>query len=79
MRKLLIALCACTGLFPAIASAESMPASEIAKLPQDKVKSIKQTCAAKWGDDFDMRIYCEDKQYKALKVLITRGSEDSNL
>jgi hypothetical protein len=28
----------------------------------------------KWGDDFDMRIFCEDKQYKALKFLLERNS-----
>jgi hypothetical protein len=59
------------------AYAEPMPSKEIEILPQDKVQRIKQECARQWGDDFDMRVYCEDKQYKALKLLIERGSEQS--
>ena len=49
-------------------------ADEIARLPQDKVVAIKQQCLTKCGDDFRMRVYCEDRQYDALKALIVRGS-----
>jgi hypothetical protein len=49
-----------------------MTKQEIAQLPQDKVAAIKNHCARKWGDNFDMRLYCEDEQYKALKTLIDR-------
>ena len=57
------------------ADAEPMSRQEIEALPQDKVQRIKQECAREWGDNFRMRVYCEDKQHKALKVLIERGSE----
>jgi hypothetical protein len=56
------------------AFAEGMSKEEVAKLPQDKVQIIKQACQAKWESDFSMRIYCEDKQYKALKFLLERDS-----
>jgi hypothetical protein len=60
-------------MFAAVAHAGSaMSKDEILKLPQDKVAVIKAQCAAKWGNDFDMRIYCEDNQYKALRTLIER-------
>jgi hypothetical protein len=52
---------------------DPMPKSEIDKLPQDKVQSIKDTCKVQWGDNFDMRLYCEDQQYRALQTLIDRN------
>jgi hypothetical protein len=64
-----------TLMFPAIAcSNDAMTKEEIAQLPRDKVGVIKQTCEHKWGDNFQMRIFCEDQQYKALKLLIERNS-----
>lgn len=50
-------------------------AAKIAKLPPDKVAIIRRHCADQWPDQFDMRLYCEDKQYDALRTLIERGSE----
>jgi hypothetical protein len=49
-----------------------MSKAEIAKLPQDKVAIIKQHCARKWESNFDMRLFCEDNQYQALKTLLER-------
>ena len=55
-------------------AAEGMSKAEIATLPQDKVRSIKEECERKWANDFRMRVYCEDKQYKALKFYLDRNS-----
>ena len=52
---------------------DNMPKSEIDKLPQDKVQSIKDTCKVDWGDNFHMRLFCEDEQYRALQALIERN------
>jgi hypothetical protein len=56
-------------------TASAFTAGDIAKLPQDKVAAIKRQCAH-WGEkgDFEMQQWCEDKQYQALRDLITRGS-----
>jgi hypothetical protein len=56
---------------------KAMPIAEIAKLPRDKVDAIKRACARLYEDDqnYELRIVCEDGQYKALKLLIERGSE----
>ncbi|VIO80095.1 hypothetical protein [Bradyrhizobium ivorense] len=48
--------------------------AEIASLPQDQVAIAKRGCAAQWPNDFEMRLYCEDKQIAAMKKLIDRGS-----
>jgi hypothetical protein len=48
---------------------------ELARLPQDKVQIIRQHCAKHWPDDFEMREYCENNQYKALTHLIERSGE----
>ncbi|UQE01148.1 hypothetical protein [Bradyrhizobium japonicum] len=48
--------------------------AEIASLPQDQVAVAKGGCAAQWPNDFEMRLYCEDKQFSAMKKLIDRGS-----
>lgn len=53
---------------------DNMSKAEIARLPQDKVQVIKEACAREWDDDFRMRIYCEDRQYRALQALIERNS-----
>ena len=62
----------------AVASAaqamERLSPQEINELPQDKVAVIKQHCATEWPVDFEMRVYCEDQQYVALKNLVERGS-----
>jgi hypothetical protein len=52
---------------------DDMPKSEIDKLPQDKVQAIKNNCKQEWGDNFDMRLFCEDNQYRALQALIERN------
>jgi hypothetical protein len=49
-----------------------MTKQQIDALPQDKVAAIKAGCETKWHNDFEMRIYCEDKQYKALTQLLQR-------
>ncbi|KWV51979.1 hypothetical protein AS156_11190 [Bradyrhizobium macuxiense] len=59
-------------------SAADFTPDEIAKLPQDAVAAIKQDCADKWGNNFEMRIYCEDKQYEALQHVIARGEIKPN-
>ncbi|MBO4221974.1 hypothetical protein [Bradyrhizobium neotropicale] len=59
---------------PCSASASEFSAAEIAKLPQEKVAAVKRDCASTWQDDFRMRLYCEDKQFKAMQQLIDRGS-----
>jgi hypothetical protein len=51
-----------------------MTKDEIDLLPQDSVVAIRKDCEREWGNDFRMRAYCEDNQYKALKALIDRGS-----
>jgi len=52
-----------------------MSQAEIAGLPREQVQAVKELCAKKWGNNFEMRVYCEDQQYKALKTLVGRGSE----
>ena len=73
MRTIAIALAALALSASAGFARNDMPKSEIAQLPQDKVQAIKDTCKGKWADDFDMRLYCEDKQYRALQALIERN------
>jgi hypothetical protein len=60
--------------FASAAQAERMTKSEIDLLPQESVLAIRKDCEREWGNDFRMRAYCEDQQYKALKMLIDRGS-----
>lgn len=59
---------------PRLATAREFDPDEIAKLPQDAVTAIKQDCTKDWGTDYRMRLYCENKQYEALRKLIERGS-----
>lgn len=73
LRSMIAAGIVLAGFTPGLA--RNMSASEIAKLPHDKVSSIRRHCTEKWGHQYDMRIYCEDQQYKALQTLIDRGSE----
>jgi hypothetical protein len=56
---------------------KAMPTAEIDKLPRDKVDAIKRACARLYEErpNYESRIVCEDGQYKALKLLIERGSE----
>lgn len=61
-------------LWAAPAAAANYTASDIAKLPQDMVVAARRDCASRWGGNFDMRIWCEDKQFDALQRLINRGS-----
>lgn len=39
-----------------------------------EIAQIKQQCAADWADSFQMRVFCEDQEMKALAALIKRGS-----
>jgi hypothetical protein len=61
-------------LWTAPAVAANYTASDIAKLPQDMVGAARKHCESLWGSNFDMRIYCENKQFDALQRLIDRGS-----
>jgi hypothetical protein len=71
IRTIAAALVALTATVVA-SNAAYMTKDEINALPSDKVATIKADCAKKWGDDFSMRLYCEDKQYEALKQLLER-------
>ena len=51
-----------------------LTAAEIACLPQDEVETAKRECVREWPNDFHMRLHCEDKQFKALRALVERGS-----
>ena len=76
MRRLVIvAVIALAGCAPSLACADTMSAADIAKLPQNKVEAIKQDCKRDWGDNFSMRLLCEDKQFKALQTYINRDGE----
>jgi hypothetical protein len=55
---------------PAVAT-DYMSKAEITKLPQDKVEVIKQECARRWPNSFDMRRTCQ--QFEALKVYVERN------
>jgi hypothetical protein len=55
---------------PAVAT-DYMSKAEIAKLLQDKVEVIKQECARRWPNNFDMRLTC--RQFEALKVYVERN------
>jgi hypothetical protein len=73
MDKLTITIAALI-LWAAPAVAANYTASDIAKLPQDMVAAARRDCASRWDSNFDMRIYCENKQFDALQRLIDRGS-----
>ncbi|MGY8683362.1 hypothetical protein Q2941_37130 [Bradyrhizobium sp. UFLA05-153] len=73
MKRSLLAIVALAMLLTT-ASAGDFRAADIAKLPQDKVATIKADCAREWGDNFRMREYRENRQYEALQHLIDRGS-----
>lgn len=55
-------------------ASEQFNANDIARLPQSAVTDIKQYCAARWSSNYEMREYCENEQYAALKRMIERGS-----
>jgi hypothetical protein len=53
---------------------DPMTKEEISNLPQDKVTAVNQYCTKLYPDgEFVMRLYCEDKEYKALQILLTRS------
>jgi hypothetical protein len=52
---------------------ERLNKEQIDRLPQDKVLIIKKECASHWGDNFEMRLYCEDKQFVALQQYLQRN------
>jgi hypothetical protein len=72
MKKLLLAAATLAALSVPAFAFWAMTTQEIAKLPQDKVQAIKIYCERRWGTNFEMRAYCEDNQYEALKTLIER-------
>jgi hypothetical protein len=72
LKSLAIAALLIAMLVPA--KATSMSKEEIAQLPQDRVNAIRQYCAQRWANEYSMRIWCEDKEYQALKALLARGS-----
>jgi len=73
MKRLLMTTAA-LALLTTTAQAASFRADDIARLPQDKVASIKRYCASEWDDNFRMREYCENNQFEALQRMIERGS-----
>jgi hypothetical protein len=72
MKKLLTTVAVLAILIASVKAEMPLASSEIAKLPQDRVVAIRKFCERRWGDNFEMRIYCEDEQYKALQTLIER-------
>jgi hypothetical protein len=74
MKSVLLAVTAVVVLVTHASAGPRFSKEEISALPQDKVQAIIQYCQREWGDNFNMRIYCEDNQYQALKNLIDRGS-----
>jgi hypothetical protein len=75
MKTLLTVALALAALAGQASAHEDFTPAEIAQLPSDKVQAIKKYCEKEWNENFRMRVFCEDQQYKALKVLINRGSE----
>lgn len=73
MHKLIICIAALVIVATPLSANAELSKDEIAKFPQDRVEAIRQLCARQWGHDYDMRVFCEDKQYRALKALIERG------
>jgi hypothetical protein len=52
--------------------------SSIAELRQTGVPAINAACSSKWGTDYDMQLYCRNKQLAALETLastLTRAYE----
>jgi hypothetical protein len=43
-------------------------------LPTDVMNNIRRLCAAEWQNDYDMRLFCENKQVEAARKLQDRGS-----
>jgi hypothetical protein len=74
MKRTTALLAITLALLAAPARAGDLTNTDIARLPQDKVAAIVRHCAREWDDNFRMRKYCEDTQYKALQDLIARGS-----
>ena len=70
---LLTAFLLSTGAALAASCSEITPA-DVASFPPNDVAAIRAQCASEWKTDFDMRLYCENKHYRALKALIARGS-----
>jgi hypothetical protein len=76
MKTLLVtALLASSIAAPCFAYDGKFTPQQIAALPQDKVQVIKQACERQWHDDFEMRLFCEDKQYSALQAIIARNAD----
>jgi dsRNA-specific ribonuclease len=74
MKRTLLLAAAAFALLATNALAEDFRTADIAKLPQDKVAAVKQHCANRWANNFEMQEYCENEQFSALKRLIERGS-----
>lgn len=77
LKKLMLALVvsACAVMPTMACSDNAMTKQEIAQLPQDQVQKIKNFCAQLFNDgNFETRIFCEDQQYKALRILMTRDN-----
>lgn len=74
MKRLALTAALLIGTATAASCLDRLTAAEIAALPQDQVAIAKRGCAAQWPNDFNMRLYCEDKQFAAMKTLIDRGS-----
>jgi hypothetical protein len=73
LSTLITALVMTAAIAASASATSSMSKEEIVKLPQERVEAIRQLCARRWGHNYEMRVYCEDEQYRALKTLMERG------
>jgi hypothetical protein len=47
----------------------SVPVNKPQNIPDDVAASVRRDCADRWKNDFDMRVWCENKQFKAFLEL----------
>ena len=40
-----------------------------ADIPQELFAQVRTACAYRWQDDFEMRLWCEKKQFEAIRKL----------
>jgi hypothetical protein len=46
---------------------EALPYARIDEMEREATKSIANQCAAKWGSDYEMQLYCRKRQNEAAK------------
>jgi hypothetical protein len=76
--KTIIATIIATIAFAAVAFAYpgDLTKEEIARLPQDRVAAIQKMCERRYQGEsnYSSQVVCENREYRALKELIQRGS-----